>query len=416
MQRLVINGGKRLKGEINISGAKNAVLPILAATILNNGQNIIDNVPQLQDVKTFIELLRELGLGVENNGKIFIDSSLAKNYQASYDLVKKMRASILVLGPLLARFGRAKVSLPGGCAIGERPINLHLSGLEKLGAKITLKHGYIDIKAKKLKGAEICLDIPTVTGTENLVMAACLAEGTTKIENAACEPEVIDLVKALNKMGAKIKGAGTNVIIINGVTSLGGINYSVMSDRIEAGTFMIAAAITGGELTLRNCFIQHLEALVNKLRDAGVTIISKSDKVIVKGGSRIKAVDVKTTSYPGFPTDMQAQIMSLMTLSEGLCVITETVFENRFMHAAELKRMGANIIVEGNNAVIKGVPKLSGAQVMATDLRASASLVLAGLAAEGKTEISKVYHIDRGYEQIEQKLSQVGADIERIKE
>lgn len=360
------------------------------------------------------KLLIHLGARVEiERDRIEVDTTNLNNPDAPYDLVKTMRASVLVLGPLVARNGEATVSLPGGCAIGARPINLHLLGLEKMGAKVEIEHGYVRVKAKRLRGARIYLDFPTVTGTENLMMAAVLADGTTIIENAACEPEVTDLAESLKSMGARIKGEGKDVIIIEGVESLKPINYSIIPDRIEAGTYMVAAAITDGDIIIKDCITWHLDALINKMKESGVEINEVTGGLRVKGLKRPKAVDIKTMPYPGFPTDMQAQMMALMSIADGMSVITETIFENRFMHVAELKRMGADIRVEGNTAIIKGVPYLSGAPLMATDLRASASLILAGLAARGNTILSRVYHLDRGYERMEEKLSALGAKIKR---
>jgi UDP-N-acetylglucosamine 1-carboxyvinyltransferase len=415
MKTIVINGGKKLNGEVSISGAKNAALPILAATILCEGQHRIANVPQLADVITLGKIVQHMGVAFERQGhEIVADSTMLSNPEAPYDLVRTMRASVLVLGPLLARTGRARVSLPGGCAIGARPINLHLMGLEKLGADVTIEHGYVTARAKKLRGATIYFDTVTVTGTENLLMAAVFAEGETVLENAAREPEVVDLANALIQMGACIKGAGTNVITIKGVDRLRPMNYSVMPDRIEAGTFIIAAAITAGSVLIKNCSPGHLDAVLAKVMEAGAKVRAGDDAILVTGQKKIRPVNIKTLEYPGFPTDMQAQFMSLMTLADGASVINETIFENRFTHVAELRRMGADIQTDGRSAVVRGIPKLSGAPVMATDLRASASLILAGLAAEGQTVISRIYHLDRGYEHIEQKLSALGADIKRV--
>lgn len=421
MEKMVIKGGVKLKGEAEISGAKNATLPILASTILCSGPCTIKKVPNLMDVSTIKELLIFLGISIEGSSTLVIDPSGLSRYVAPYDLVKTMRASVLVLGPLMARFKRANISMPGGCAIGARPIDLHLKGLEMLGAEICIRHGYIEVKAKKLKGNKIYFDTVTVTGTENLMMAASMAEGVTVLENAAREPEVEDLAKALNKMGVNIQGAGTNVITIEGVKELKGIEHEIIPDRIEAGTYMVAASITGGSLYIKNCIPEHIEAIIWKLREVGTnveTVGAYDGTSILKvwAEDKIKGVDVKTCPHPGFPTDMQAQLMALMTIAKGRSVITETVFENRFMHVAELNRMGADIMIEKNSAIVKGVERLSGAPVMATDLRASASLILAGLAAEGITELSRVYHLDRGYEAIEKKLSQLGADIKRVKE
>lgn len=397
-----------------ISGAKNAALPILAAGLLCGGKHRIANVPQLADVTTFGRILQNMGIAFERQGHgITIDSTGLVNPEAPYDLVRTMRASVLVLGPLVARMGKARVSLPGGCAIGARPINLHLMGLEKLGATVEIEHGYVVASAKKLRGAHICFDTVTVTGTENLMMAAALAEGETTLENAAREPEIVDLAHALIQMGAKIEGAGTDIIRIQGVENLRPMDYTVMPDRIETGTFVIAAAITGGEVLIRNCFPGHLDAVISKVTEAGVIVTATDHTIHVQGQPIIRPVNVKTLEYPGFPTDMQAQIMSLMALADGASMINETIFENRFTHVAELRRMGADIQTDGRTAIIKGVPKLSAAPVMATDLRASASLILAGLAAEGQTVISRIYHLDRGYDNIEQKLSALGADIKR---
>ncbi len=412
---MVIRGGRRLKGEVLISGAKNAVLPLMASSILTRGWNIFRGVPQLGDIATMKLLLGHLGLEIEGSEDLRIRADNLTCSEAPYKLVKTMRASVLVLGPLLAKLGRAKVSLPGGCAIGARPIDLHLRGLEALGAKINLNHGYIEAEARKLRGSKIYFDTATVTGTENVLMAACLAKGTTILENAACEPEVVELAGVLNKMGARIEGAGTDIITVEGVDGLEGVEHRIMPDRIETGTFMIAAAITGGEIKINNCRVDHLDDLLSKLTEAGVAIVPEDKGIRVTAGDRLRSVDIKTLPYPGFPTDMQAQIMALMCLAEGRSVITETVFENRFIHVSELKRMGADIQIQGNSAIVRGERKLSGAPVMATDLRASASLILAGLAAEGVTEISRIYHLNRGYERIEEKLSRLGADIRRVK-
>ncbi|MGD0585138.1 MAG: UDP-N-acetylglucosamine 1-carboxyvinyltransferase [Oryzomonas sp.] len=417
MDKLVIKGGKKLTGEVRISGSKNASLPIFVATILAPGLNRIGNVPFLRDINTTIKVLESLGAVIEGNGNLVkIDSSGIHNHEATYDLVKTMRASVLVLGPLLARFGKARVSLPGGCAIGARPINLHLKGLQALGAEINLEHGYVEAAAKRLKGARINFDISTVGGTEHLMMTAALAKGETILENAAREPEIDDLAQMLNLMGAKIEGAGTDTIRIQGVAELAPVSYSVMPDRIEAGTFMIAAAITGGDVKILGMKPEHLDALIFKLQDAGVEITSRDNVVRVKAPRKLRSINIKTRPYPGFPTDMQAQFMALMCVAEGASVISENIFENRFMHVSELLRFGADITTEGNSATVKGVKKLSGAPVMATDLRASASLILAGLAADNTTEISRIYHLDRGYEAIEKKLAGLGADIKRVQE
>ncbi len=417
MDKLIIKGGRRLHGEVTVSGSKNAALPILCATILAAGVHEIRNVPALRDINTTIRLLESLGARVEGrSGTLRIDSAGIDQVEATYDLVKTMRASVLVLGPLLARFGRSRVSLPGGCAIGARPIDQHLKGLAALGAEIRLSHGYVEAEARQLRGARIYFDISTVGGTEHLLMTAALAKGETVLENAAREPEIIELAEVLNGMGARIEGAGTDTIRIRGVEQLEPMNHAVMPDRIEAGTFMIAAAITGGEVKIRNMRLEHLDALTFKLQDAGVEVSSRDDMVLVRGPEKIRPVNIKTRPYPGFPTDMQAQFMTLMCLADGASVISENIFENRFMHVAELLRFGADILVEGNAATVKGVRQLSGAPVMATDLRASASLVLAGLAADNTTEVSRIYHLDRGYERLEEKLKGLGAEIERVHE
>jgi len=415
LQSIVIEGGKRLEGEIEVSGAKNAALPLLCASILSSGVSRFGNVPDLKDVATMGGLLSRLGAKVERDGASFVvDSSSLASHEAPYELVKTMRASVLVLGPLVAKLGRAKVSLPGGCAIGARPINLHLKGLEAMGAKVEIEHGYVVATAGRLKGAKIYLDTPTVTGTENLMMAAALADGRTVLENAAQEPEIGDLAGCLIGMGAKIKGAGTDTITIDGVETLSPADHTVLPDRIETGTFMIAGAITGGDVRITKCRPSNSEPLIQKLRETGLIIEQGEDWIRVVANRRPGAVDVKTLPFPGFPTDMQAQFMSLMCIADGLSVIKETVFENRFMHVAELRRMGADIKIEGNTAMVKGVKGLFGAPVMATDLRASASLILAGLSAKGSTEVARVYHLDRGYEKIEQKLQGIGARIKRV--
>jgi UDP-N-acetylglucosamine 1-carboxyvinyltransferase len=417
MDKIIIRGGERLIGEVEVSGSKNATLPIFAASLLAEGVNLFHNVPNLKDVQTIIKVLKNLGVKVWKEGEIYrIDATEVSNHKAPYDLVKTMRASILVLGPLVARMRRATVSLPGGCAIGARPINLHLMGLEAMGAKIELRRGYIEAKADRLKGAEISFDIPTVTGTENLMMAATLANGKTTLQNAAMEPEVVDLANVLTKMGAKINGAGTPLIEIEGVESLQAAEHSIIPDRIEAGTLMVAAGLTRGNIKILHCPLQQMETVASKLRESGMEIDSDGEGARVVGNRRIRSVDVKTQPYPGFPTDMQAQFMVLMSLAKGLSVISETIFENRFIHVSELRRMGANIRIQGDTAILQGVEGLSGAQVMATDLRASASLILAGLAAEGVTEVSRVYHLDRGYEGLDKKLASLGADIKRVKE
>jgi UDP-N-acetylglucosamine 1-carboxyvinyltransferase len=414
VDKIIIHGGEKLHGDVHISGAKNAALPILVSSLLTPGWSTFHNIPDLVDIKTIKRLLIDLGAKIEGESTVQINADNIVNCEASYDLVKTMRASVLVLGPLVARTGVARVSLPGGCAIGARPVNLHIKALQDMGAEVELKDGYVEARATRLKGATIYFDISTVTGTENIMMAACLADGTTVLKNAAKEPEVVNLADVLNGMGAKISGAGTDIIRIDGVEQLHPVEASVISDRIEAGTFMIAAGITGGDVRICNCEPLHLDALILKLRDTGMEVTPFDGGVRVVGKKKIKSVDIKTLPYPGFPTDLQAQIMTLMAVASGLSVITETVFENRFMHVSELMRMGADILVNGNSAMVRGIPKLKGAPVMATDLRASASLILAGLAAEGKTELSRVYHIDRGYEKIEKKLSTIGANITRV--
>ncbi len=416
MDKIIIEGGRRLKGKVKISGAKNAALPILVSSLLTDGRSTYSNIPDLQDVDSIKLLLSTLGAEVATRGDIVsIDASGLNNHKAPYDLVRKMRASILVLGPLLARLKKARVSLPGGCAIGARPINLHLKGLADLGASIELKHGYVEATAARLKGAEIYLDIPTVTGTENIMMAAALAEGSTSIKNAACEPEIKALADVMNKMGADIKGAGTSCIKIKGVSSMKPVSVSIIPDRIEAGTFMAAAALTGSEITINDCKPDHLGSVIDKLRLAGAEIAINRHSIRITGPDEIKSVDIKTRTYPGFPTDMQAQFMVLMSIAKGVSTISETIFENRFIHVSEIKRMGADITVSGTSAVVKGVPALFGAPVMASDLRASASLILAGLAAKGTTEVNRIYHLDRGYESIEKKFQQLGAVIKRTK-
>jgi UDP-N-acetylglucosamine 1-carboxyvinyltransferase len=416
MDRLEIVGGPRLDGEVRISGAKNAALPILAATLLVEEPVTIGNVPHLRDITTTNQLLGRLGVRVTIDEKMRVtaDASSVTEFVAPYDLVKTMRASILVLGPLLARFGRADVSLPGGCAIGARPVNIHVDGLRQLGADIAIENGYIKARAKRLKGARLVLDTVTVTGTENLMMAAALAEGTTYLENAAREPEVVDLANFLNAMGARVSGAGTDTITIEGVDRLHGGHYEVLPDRIEAGTFLVAGAITGGRVRAKNARPEHLDAVIGKLREAGAKVATGENWIEVDmEGRRPKSVDVRTAPHPGFPTDMQAQFAALNTVAEGVATITETIFENRFMHMLEMRRLGADIRIEGNTAIVRGVPKLTAAPVMATDLRASASLVLAGLVADGQTRVERIYHIDRGYEVIEEKLRGLGAEIRR---
>jgi len=417
MDRIVITGGSPLTGEVQVSGAKNSALPLLASTILGGEECVLTNVPRVVDVMTMGKLLGMLGATVVQEGnRAVVRADVIHSTQAPYELVKTMRASVLVLGPLVARWGEATVSMPGGCAIGSRPVNLHLAGLTKLGADVSIEHGYIRATARRLKGARIYCDTTTVTGTENLVMAASLAQGTTVIENAAKEPEVVDLANFLLKRGARISGAGTDVITIEGVRELRGSDHEVIPDRIEAGTHLVAGAITKGSVTVNRCRPDHLEALLIKLREAGATIHIEKELVKLSVAKRLKSVDIRTLPFPGFPTDMQAQMLALMTMSEGTSVITETVFESRFMHVEEFRRMGADIRVEGNRAVVTGPARLAGAPVMASDLRASAGLVLAGLAAEGVTEVLRVYHLDRGYERIEEKLRGLGAKIERRKE
>lgn len=414
MDKMIIEGGRQLSGEVQISGAKNAALPIMCSALLTEGWNTYHNIPDLVDIRTIKKLLRSFGVAIEGEGTVRVNAANLTRCEASYDLVRTMRASILVLGPLVARMGVARVSLPGGCAIGARPVNLHIKALQDMGADVELKDGYVEARAKRLKGANIFFDLSTVTGTENIMMAACLAEGTTVLRNAAKEPEVVNLAEVLNGMGAEISGAGTDVITISGVDRLHPVEASIIPDRIEAGTFMIAVGMTGGDITLKGCNPLHLEALINKLQDAGMDIMPVADGLRVARPGNIRSVDVKTLPYPGFATDLQAQMMALMAMGNGLSVITETVFENRFMHVSELLRMGADIVVQGHSAIVKGIAKLRGAPVMATDLRASASLILAAMAAEGRTELFRVYHIDRGYQGIEKKLSALGADIRRV--
>ncbi len=416
MDKIIIEGGHSLKGEVRISGAKNAALPILVSSLLADGWNTYTNIPDLKDIESTLLLLSSLGAKVEREkDTVRIDASGLNNPEASYDLVRKMRASILVLGPLLARLKEARVSLPGGCAIGARPINLHLKALARLGASVEVEHGYIKATVDCLKGNSIYFDISTVTGTENLMMAAVLADGVTNLGNAAREPEIIALADVLNKMGADIKGAGTSEITIQGVSSLKPVSVSIIPDRIEAGTFMVASALNGGDVTLTGCMSDHLEAVIHKLSLTGAKVIVDGNNIRVKGPDKIKSVDVKTSPYPGFPTDMQAQFMVLMSVACGFSIISETIFENRFIHVSELRRMGAQIKVSGNSAVIQGVKELSGAPVMASDLRASASLILAGLVARGKTEVNRVYHLDRGYQSIEAKFAKLGAAVKRVK-
>lgn len=420
MDKIIIQGGKPLAGEVSVSGSKNAALPVLMASLLTGKRCTYRTVPHLADIRTTLKLLS--GLGVEIDDKRWLDGAgdlslradRIKKFEASYELVKTMRASFLVLGPLLARFGEARVSTPGGCAIGVRPINLHLKGFEAMGATIEQSHGYIEATAPKLRGTKIYLDLPSVGATENLMMAATLAEGTTVIENAAKEPEIEDLAKALNGMGGKVTGAGSDVIQIDGVDELGGTDHEIIPDRIEAGSFVIAAAVSGGDVLIRGARADHLEAFLSKLKEAGVVLSADERGLRVQRNGKIRSIDVTTLPYPGFPTDLQAQMMVLMAVADGVSVITETIFENRFMHAQELDRMGAQIKLEGNRAVVRGVRELSGAPVMASDLRASVALILAGLVANGTTEVARVYHLDRGYERIERKLSFLGAQIVRV--
>ncbi|TDJ29580.1 MAG: UDP-N-acetylglucosamine 1-carboxyvinyltransferase [Gammaproteobacteria bacterium] len=417
MDRLEITGGERLSGEVRISGAKNSALPILAAALLAEEPVVLENVPHLNDVTTTLNLLRRMGVEIicHDGVRLEIDAANISDFLAPYELVKTMRASVLVLGPLLSRFGRADVSLPGGCAIGARPINLHVAGLQAMGAEITIDNGFIRARAERLKGAHIVLDTVTVTGTENLMMAAVLARGETVIENAAREPEVVDLANFLQRMGAQIEGPGTDTILIQGVETLHGTSYSVLPDRIESGTYLVAAAITGGRVKIKGTRPDHLEAVLSKLQEAGATVQRGSDWIeLDMAGRRPTAVNLHTSPYPGFPTDMQAQFCALNAVAAGTGTIIETIFENRFMHAQELQRLGADLSVEGNTVVIRGVERLAGAPVMATDLRASASLVLAGLAAEGVTIVERIYHIDRGYERLEEKLALLGAEIRRL--
>jgi UDP-N-acetylglucosamine 1-carboxyvinyltransferase len=422
MDKLLIRGGRRLHGEVRISGAKNAALPELCAALLTAEPVTLENVPQLQDVSTMLKLLRNMGVQAErrDNGSVRIDASSLTSPEAPYELVKTMRASVLALGPLLARYGEATVSLPGGCAIGSRPVDQHIKGLQQMGADIVVEHGYMIARLPKgrerLRGAAITTDMVTVTGTENFLMAASLAEGETVLENAAQEPEIVDLAEMLIRMGAKIEGHGTSRIRIQGVPRLAGCTHQVVADRIEAGTFLCAVAATGGDVVLRHGRVDHLEAVVEKLRLAGAEITAVDGGIRVQSDARLKAQSFRTTEYPGFPTDMQAQFMALNAVAEGASHVTETIFENRFMHVNELLRLGAKVQVDGKVAVMEGVPKLSGASVMATDLRASASLVIAGLVADGQTLVDRIYHLDRGYDRMEAKLAGIGADIERVSE
>ena len=420
MDQIHVEGGPRLEGEVRVSGSKNATLPLMAAALLGEGPTTLRNVPDLADVTTLLELLRTMGVeaqrvpGAERH-VVRVHAPAGTLPEAPYDLVRKMRASVLVLGPLLARFGRARVSLPGGCAIGARPIDQHLKGFRALGAEIVLEGGYVEARAKRLRGATVRFDKITVTGTENVLMAAVLAEGTTVLENAAREPEVEDLARALNAMGARIQGAGTDLVTIEGVSRLSGVEHTVIPDRIEAGTLLVAAAISRGDVHVQGAVAAHLDAVVGKLREAGCTVVPTPEGLRCKGPEVPEPVDLQTTEHPGFPTDMQAQLMALLSVAGGTSVISENIFENRFMHVAELRRMGADIRVEGHTAVVKGVHTLSGAPVMATDLRASASLILAGLRAEGTTRVARVYHLDRGYEGLEGKLQALGARATRVK-
>jgi UDP-N-acetylglucosamine 1-carboxyvinyltransferase len=417
MDKLFIEGGVPLAGEIGVSGAKNAALPILTAALLTTEPLTVSNVPHLRDVTTMLNLLAQMGVAVSMDEKLGVElaASSITDPVAPYELVRTMRASVLVLGPLVARCGAARVSLPGGCAIGLRPVDQHLKGLQAMGAEVSIEHGYISVRAKRLHGANICMDLVTVTGTENLMMAATLAAGTTRIENAAREPEVVDLANCLNAMGARVRGAGSDVITIEGVGQLHGARHRVMPDRIETGTFLAAAAATGGSIRLTGARPDILDSVLEKLREAGAVIETGRDWISLKTNGALNAVSVRTSPYPAFPTDMQAQFMALNSVARGTALVTETIFENRFMHVQELKRLGADIEVEGNTAVVKGVPHLDGATVMATDLRASASLVLAGLIARGTTTVDRVYHLDRGYERIEEKLSRLGARIRRVR-
>lgn len=417
-EKFIISGGNRLQGTVRIDGAKNSALSIMAATLLTKDVCILRNVPRLTDVDTMAAVIRKLGVKVEwkEDNNLYIDSNNFNNYEAPYELVKMMRGSILVMGPLLARLKKAKISLPGGCAIGARPVDYHLKGFEALGAQVKVEKGYIEAKVNTLKGDEIYLDFPSLGATENIMMAACLAEGVTTIENAAKDPEVAELGRFLNEMGAKVEGLGTDLIKIEGVKELHGIDYTIIPDRIEAGTYMIAAAITGGDVLIENADPILLKPLIVKLEETGVQIELEKKLIKVIGPDRVKAVDIKTLPFPGFPTDMQPQFMALSCLAKGTSVITETVFENRFVHTGDLIRMGADIKVEGHSTIIKGVKKLSAAPVMASDLRGGAALVLAGLVAEGTTELSRMYHLDRGYVKLEEKLNSLGADIKRVKE
>lgn len=416
MEKLVIQGGIKLFGEVEVSGAKNSALPILCASLLTSDRVRIRNLPHLQDVTTMLTLLGHIGVDVELDEKmgVILSGANLDRLQAPYDLVKTMRASVLVLGPLVARFGKAQVSLPGGCAIGQRPVDQHIKGLEAMGASVQIDQGYLSVSAKRLVGAEIVFDLVTVTGTENLMLAATLADGETVLRNAAMEPEVIDLANCLISMGAKISGAGSETIKIEGVLSLTGFDHSVMFDRIEAGTYMTAVAATGGELLLKGLDVNSISALVSKLTNSGAEVKCEGEDLLLRAQHRLNPIDIKTAPYPGFPTDMQAQLMALNTVADGTSTVSETIFENRFMHVQELKRLGAQIEIEGNIAVIQGVPGLTGAEVMATDLRASAGLVIGGLIASGETSVGRIYHLDRGYERIEEKFGRLGAKIRRV--
>ncbi len=416
MDCIVINGGKPLFGDVTVSGSKNAVLAIMAATLLSEGSHLISGVPDLKDISTMKTLMEFHGAEISGTEELIIDTSSITNLNAPYELVKTMRASFLVLGPLLARFGRARVSLPGGCAIGVRPVDLHIRAFQAMGADIDIAEGYVNAECSRLKGANIVFDKPTVGGTENVMIAACLADGTTVLQNAAKEPEITDLAYALKKMGANIDGEGTDTIVIEGVNRLKPLNHAVMADRIEAGTLLVAGAITGGEITIKNCPVDSMGSLIEKFRETGLAIEMTSEGLHVKRNGGFKPVEITTTPYPGFPTDMQAQAMAYLCVADGVSIIRETIFENRFIHVAELDRMGAKIKVEHDTAIVSGVESLQGASVMASDLRASASLILAGLAAQGKTVVSRVYHLDRGYEKLEKKLQRLGADIYRQKE
>jgi UDP-N-acetylglucosamine 1-carboxyvinyltransferase len=417
VDKLLIQGGCVLSGEVAMSGAKNAALPILCASLLTADPLELVNVPQLNDISTMLHLLGDMGVGAKTEGAdgLTLDGSGLNNPVASYEMVKTMRASILVLGPLVARCGEARVSLPGGCAIGARPVDQHIKGLQAMGAEVTVEQGYVHAKASRLKGARICTDMVTVTGTENLMMAACLADGETIIENAAREPEVVDLANCLISMGARISGAGTDIIRIQGVEKLHGARHSIMPDRIETGTYLCAAAVTGGNVRLTKTSGAYLDSVVDKLMDAGCDIVVERDAIRLAAPARLKSVSLRTAPYPAFPTDMQAQFMAINCVADGVATIRETIFENRFMHVSELSRLGANIQIEGNNAIVRGVDKLEGATVMATDLRASASLIIAGLVAQGETLIDRIYHLDRGYERIGEKLASLGANVKRVR-